>query len=435
MKRRLTGTVLVAVVAFATAIAVGPPGRRAAAVGTRAVAVGRTFAPMGTDGGARHGGNGHGPGVPSPAAGSSSPAATGPDPLLPSGSQPVSGGSSTYDPCPAQDVTLPDQGLSLAQGVSVPAVPAVPLSAPASMFDPGPGEVPAAYDGTILRPADTARYPGLRPSVVLMHGIYGEQCQMWWLARYLAGAGYVTLTLTSPTPPEHNASYGVAIDAARSAVHFLANPLENPYGTATDPGDIGLAGWSEGSVVASVAQGLSDMGNVRAIVALDDLRGSFLGDSGAPLTFCSPPVAGEVAPRVPALGFASDTACDVQPTNTSPSLKLSGFSRWRDAGVPAVELPLAGYSHFDYDTSGPKLSLVGALIRAWLDAWLAGRPGALGAFSVCHTDGLTTPGILSATFDSGAYLPSRHIDSATWGQDLARRCAEDPAVVGTTPAL
>ncbi|MDQ2729801.1 MAG: hypothetical protein M3Y91_18535, partial [Actinomycetota bacterium] len=362
-------------------------------------------------------------------------AATGPNPVVPSAEEPLSGGSPTYDPCPAQDLTLPGQGPSLAGEVFIPSVPAVPLEGPASRFDPAPGEVPASYDSTILRPADTARYPGLRPSVVLMHGIYGEQCQMWWLARYLAGAGYIVVNLTSPTPPEHNASYGVAIDAARSAVHFLGNPLENPYGTSTDPADIALAGWSEGSVAASVAQGLPDMGAVRAIVALDDLRGSFLGDSGAPMTFCAPPFEGAVTPRVPALGFASDTPCDVEPTDTSPDLKLSGFSRWRDAGVPAVELPLAGYRHFDYESSGTKLYPVGELTLAWLDAWLGNQPDALHRFSQCQTDGgLPMAGTLSATFHAGAYLPSQGIDTTNWGQDLAGRCGADPAVVGTTPA-
>ncbi|MGI8751073.1 MAG: alpha/beta hydrolase [Acidimicrobiales bacterium] len=431
MKRRLMGTAVVAAVAFAAAVVSGLASGGASATPSRGVAAGAMPSLIGPSGGLSHH---HARPVSPLTTARVATAATGPTPVVPSADQPLSGGSSTYDPCPAEDITLPGQGSSLAQAVSIPSVPAVPLQGPASMFDPAPGEVPASFDSTILRPADTAQYPGLRPSVVLMHGIGGEQCQMWWLARYLAGAGYVVVNLTSPTPPEHSASYGVAIDGARSAVHFLANPLENPYGTSTDPADIGLAGWSEGSVAASVAQGLPDMGAVRVIVALDDLRGSFLGDSGAPVTFCAPPVEGAVTPRVPALGFASDNSCDVEPTNTSPDLKLSGFGRWRDAGVPAVELPLAGYSHFDYDTTGPKLYPVGELTRAWFDAWLGNKPASLAMFSRCQTDsGLPAAGILSATFHAGAYLPSQGIDTTTWGQDLARHCGADPAVVGTTP--
>lgn len=434
MKRRLIGTAVVAFVAFLAAVVSGQAFGGAAGAPTRAVAVGATTRLSGLDDGAVHPGRHHARSVAPPATPRVATADTGPNPVVPLATEPVSGGSATYDPCPAQDITLPGQGPSLAQQVSIPSVPAVPLDGPASVFDPRPGEVPASYDSTILRPADTGRYRGLRPSVVLMHGIYGAQCQMWWLARYLAGAGYVVVNLTSPTPPERTASYGVAIDAARSAVHFLANPLENPYGTITDPADIGLAGWSEGSVAASVAQGLPDMGAVRVIVALDDLRGSFLGDSGAPMTFCSPPVVGAVTPRVPALGFASDTPCDVEPADKSADLKLSGFGRWRDAGVPAVELPLAAYSHFDYDTSGPKLYRVGALTLAWLDAWLGNKPAALTQFSLCQTaTGRPSAGTLSATFHAGAYLPSQGVDTTIWGQDLARRCGADPALVGTTP--
>jgi len=349
----------------------------------------------------------------------------------PSGSEPA--GAAAYNPCPKDDIPLPDQGASLARQVTIPALPATSLPGPAAAFDPGPGEVPPTYDGTILRPADTRRYPGPRPAVVLMHGISGDQCQMWWLAQYLSGAGFVTMILTSPTPPEREASYGVAIDAARSAVSFLSTPPENPYAAVTSLNAMGLGGWSEGSVVASVAQGLPDMGLIKAIVAIDDLRGSFLGDSGAPLTFCSPPVRAGVTPRVPALGFASDTTCDVEPKNTSAGLKLSGFSRWRAENVPAVELPLAAYSHFDYDTHGAKLIQVGALTRAWFAAWLSAQPHALELFETCQTGSLPTPGTYSKTFVSAAYLPPLGIDSTSWGQDLAARCGWPATVVGSTP--
>lgn len=342
-------------------------------------------------------------------------------------------GSPSYDPCSPEDTTLPNEGPSLAMGVNVPSVPPTPLPGPAAAFDPNPGEVPAAYAATIVRPADTNRYPGARPAVVLLHGIYGDQCQMWWLGRYLAGAGYVALLVTSPTPPEHDASYGVAIDATRSAVDFLATPVDNPFAFATDPNRVGIAGWSEGSVAASVVQGLPDMGAVKAIVALDDLRGSLLGDSGAPMTFCVPPVRSPLNPRVPALGFASDNPCDVAATGTGPGVKLSGFSRWRAAGVASVELPLAGYDHFDYAVPGAKLVPVAELTLAWLDAWLLGTTGSLASFHSCFTHGVPTAGALSSTYASGAYLPLFGIDSSSWARDLAARCDQSPAEVGTTP--
>lgn len=407
MKRRAVGMVAIALLAFGVAAVAGPPGLRsdgpvrAAKASAEAKQADRS----------------------SPEAPTLSGTVAGP----------ASGAAPVYDPCPGHDGAIAGEGPSIAQAVTIPAVVPEPLSGAAKAFDPLPGEVPASYAGTIVRPADEARYPGSRPAVVLLHGIDGDQCQMWWLAQYLSGSGYVTLTLTSPTPPEHDASYGVAIDAARSAVRFLSTPLENPMAFATDANDLGLAGWSEGSVVASVSQGLPDMESVKAIVALDDLRGSFLGDTGAPETFCSPPVEATVDPRVPALGFASDTACDVEPTDTRPDIKLSGFSRWYHAAVPAVELPLAGYGHFDYAAIGHRLIPVGTFTLAWFNGWLDGQSGALGAFTACHLDGLATPATLSSTFHSAVYLPSLGIGSTTWARDLANRCHLDPSVIGTRP--
>jgi hypothetical protein len=225
----------------------------------------------------------------------------------------------------------------------------------------------------------------------------------------------------------------VAIDAARSAVAFTQAPFENPFASVTDASDIGLAGWSEGSVVASVAQGLPGMGAVRAIVALDDLRGSFLGDTGAPLTFCTPPVKAAVSPRVPALGFASDTPCDVHSADTSPGIKLSGFDRWRHDDLPSVELPLAGYDHFDYDDTGPRLLPLAQLSAAWFDRWLLGQREALSPFVSCQLDGINFPSLLSSSFRSAAFLPELGIDSTTWARTLAARCGQDPAEVGTSP--
>lgn len=414
--KRMVGSVLVAAVAFATAVATGQrssgtPERRAEAsmsVSSPAPssnpenATRLTDAPVGS--------------------------------VLPSPYEITTAGSTSYDPCAPVATVLPGQGPALAEPITIPAVPVGLLPGAAAAFDPGPGDVPESFPGTILRPADTQKYPGPRPAVVLMHGIYGEQCQMWWLARYLAGAGYVSVVLTSPTPAVRSASYGVAIDAARSAVRFLATPVENPYFSATMASDVALAGWSEGSVVASVVQGQPDMGVVKTIVAFDDLRGSFLGDSGAPFVYCTPPVKGAVVPRVPALGFASDKACDVAPLDTSRQLKLSGFDRWRAAGIPAVELPLAGYGHFDYDKDTPKLVPVAALTLGWHDAWLEGHMGDLAsAFASCEMAGRPTAGTLSSTYDSAAYLPGLGIDSTNWAFELARRCGQDPKVAGTTP--
>jgi hypothetical protein len=339
----------------------------------------------------------------------------------------------SYDPCPAQAGAVAGEGPSTALPISIPALPPRPLPGPAAQFDPLPGDVPPAFAGTILRPLDTAAHPGRRPVVLLFHGIYGDQCQMWWLAQYLAGAGFVAVTVTSPTPATHDASYGVAIDAARSALAWVQDGSRDPFARVADAGDVGIAGWSEGSVVASVSQGLPGMQAVQAIVALDDLRGSILGDTGAPMTFCSPPVRAAVSPRVPALGFASDTTCDVEARDSGASIKLSGFDRWRAVGLASVELPLAGYSHYDYADTGPRLAPLAVLSRAWFDKWLLDQPGSLLPFVSCRLDGEPFPAALSSTYEAAAYLPSLGVDSRTWAAALAARCHQPAAEVGTQP--
>jgi hypothetical protein len=266
--------------------------------------------------------------------------------------------------------------------------------------------------------------------VVLLHGIGGNQCALWWLSLYLAGRGYVTTVLTSPTPPGHpGASQGVEIDAARSAVAFLSSPTENPFSVVTDPDNLGLAGWSEGSIAASVAQGLPGMGAVKAIVALDNLRGSLRGDAGAPFTWCVPPVVGPVTPKVPALGFASDFPCNLEPNNTSPTLKQSGWVRWRAAHVPSVELPMANFTHATFATP---VQTVAHFSREWFAAWLGGKGNAaLSSFQACSTVGLPTAGMLSKNYQAAAYLPSLGLDTNAFGQQLAARCHQ---TIGSTPA-
>src|SRR5687768_10064065 len=55
-----------------------------------------------------------------------------------------------------------------------------------------------AYEGTILKPADDAAFPGRRPVVLLQHGLGGNQCAQFWTARDLAGHGYVAVVWTAP---------------------------------------------------------------------------------------------------------------------------------------------------------------------------------------------------------------------------------------------
>ncbi|MGH9121345.1 MAG: alpha/beta hydrolase family protein, partial [Acidimicrobiales bacterium] len=312
---------------------------------------------------------------------------------------------------------LAGQGTVIAQSVTVPAVPVEALTGSSSLVNPPASDVPASYPGTVLRAANTTTYPGARPAVVVLHGLDGDQCQMYWLASDLAGNGFVALVLTSPTPPDEAASEGVEIDAARSAVDFLGTAA-NPFLSQTNAGNVGVAGWSEGSIAASVVQELPDMHPVRAIVALDSLRAALRGDPGVPETFCLPPVEGPITPVVPALGLSEDAPCDVAPSNLAANLKLAAWSEWASAGVPAVELPLAGFNHFSF---GSPTQLVGDLTVGWFEAWLENSSAALSLYTSCSVSGLPLAGVLSALFDSGAFLPSLQLSTGNYAQAVAQR--------------
>ena len=260
-----------------------------------------------------------------------------------------------------------------------------------------------AYDGTILKPADAAAFPGPRPVVLLQHGLGGNQCAQYWSARDLAGHGYVAIVWTAPAGSDTPSAFFNAVDAMRSAIAFVRS-AGNPYLASTDGSRMALAGHSLGSVVASFVQQDPDPG-VRAVIALDTLRRWVNGDPGGAVFECASPQQLEVTPRVPALGFAKDQPCDAKPDYAPADLKLPGFDWWREHEVPVVELVMAGYVHLDFSTAGSedKHRVLAGFMEAWLDRWLGGDASATDTFL---TRGNET--LLSTKFLSGAYLPGEY---------------------------
>ena len=174
---------------------------------------------------------------------------------------------------------------------------------------------------------------------------------MWWTAEALAGNGYVVLVWTSTIMGNSAAQFNSAVDAMRSAIAF-SRTAANPFAPFSNTNRIVVAGFSLGSIVASYVQQDPDPG-VRAAVAIDSLRRYLDGDTGGVLTECTGQPAGEITPRVPALGFASDVPCSVNTSNTtSPEIKQPGFLAWREAGLDSALFVMAGFEHTDFARDG-----------------------------------------------------------------------------------
>lgn len=204
----------------------------------------------------------------------------------------------------------------------------------------------------------------------------------------------------------------------RSALAFIRTPA-NPYASLTDTANVALAGHSLGSVVAGFVQQDPDPG-IRSLIALDTLRRWLNGDPGGAVFECAAAAVGEITPRVPALGFAKDQPCDAKPDFTPPDLKLAGFLHWRDAGMPAMELDMAGYNHLDFATPGSedKHRVLSYFIEAWLQRWLLNDQSADRLLLADTVLGVPTASLLSTTYLSGAYLPGQ-IDSSDYRGFLA----------------
>jgi pimeloyl-ACP methyl ester carboxylesterase len=275
-----------------------------------------------------------------------------------------------------------------------------------------------AYDGTILKPADDAAFPGPRPVVLLQHGLGGNQCAQFWSARDFAGHGYVTMVWTAPQGANQVEAFFNAVDAMRSAIAFVRTPA-NPYLAGSDGSRIALAGHSLGSIVASYVQQDPDPG-VLAVIALDTLRRWTNGDPGGAVFECAANQALEITPRVPALGFAKDAPCDAKPDYMPADLKLPGFDWWREHQIPSVELVMAGYNHLDFATPGSeqKHRDLAYFSEAWLARWLLGDRAAEDAFFARSVGERPIEDLLSTKFLSGAYLEPR-VDSRDFRAFLA----------------
>jgi hypothetical protein len=246
------------------------------------------------------------------------------------------------------------------------------------------------------------------PGVVVGHGRGGNACSLFWAARLLAAHGYIALAPTyGPGATPHDGG-AIAEDAMRSGVGFLRS-ASNPYRSHLRRNDLGLLGHSQGSIGASIVQG--DTPPVRALVGLDNLRRYADLDPGG--IDCATP-ADEVTPRVPGLGIGSETGCGDAPANTD---KRAGYQFWHDAGIPTMEVVLAGMQHVSFGGGAPfdaahtlGLRRTGYYLLNWFDRWLRGKPGSVNRLLSPTPLGDPIDDVLSSAgtaFTSAAFLPGR----------------------------
>lgn len=290
----------------------------------------------------------------------------------------------------------------------------------------------ARLSGHLWTPADADPGDDL-PGVVITNGsVQAPEPLYWWAAQALVEAGYVVLTYDprgqgrsdSVTPdgtPGGNANGSVFVSNQVDAIDFFRSTPESPYGPNAeydrgdgapvephnpafdllDPGvsdtggdRLGIAGHSAGAMGASIVQGFADDdwpgvhdGNpVDAVVAWDNLGdGDDVGDGPAGAVtdateFAETVPAGDVEPRVPAMGQSGDYFLTPTPHERPPDPdgKAAGFERWRDAAVPACQLVVRGGTHYEWSLlpTFPATSwdfgnaFAEHYTVAWFDRWL-----------------------------------------------------------------
>jgi dienelactone hydrolase len=232
----------------------------------------------------------------------------------------------------------------------------------------------------------------------LLPGGGAQIASVAWAAERLAASGYVVV-VTLPASGGSTQAYHLA---AVSGIDFLQSAA-NPYRANTDTGRVGVAGYSLGARALSRTQ--AEDARVAALVAWDNLAVSENGDAGSPA--CQHVPGPLRAPRVPALGQASET-CPGLPADA----KLTAFEHWRQAGVPAMQVVFAGATHFWWSAqaSGAQHDVAHAYTRAWFDRWLKADSAATARLLGRAAPGLpsrATAEVLSARFRSAAALDGR----------------------------
>ncbi len=314
-------------------------------------------------------------------------------------------------------------------------------------------------DATLFYPAGNSP-PCSLPGVVIIPGsMIGVQTQVQWVARDLAGHGYVALSIDpmgeghSPQislPPCGSSKSSSAnipdgfggndtvsmsgdlikwptnssgeicdsqptdvsglnyLDALESGIDWLTSTSDPELGIV-NPLEIAAVGHSLGAIVVSFAQSIDK--RIKAVVGLDNLSSTVTGDLGSPR--CAGNIStGYITPRAPALGEASEY-CSTQQSYPA-SAKETAALRWKSFRVPSMEVVFAGATHFSFaqdsvkNFGGTELQFqeFSYYIKDFLDLYLKGDGSAANPLHATNVLGEPLSSILSSRFYSGIWLPS-----------------------------
>ena len=239
----------------------------------------------------------------------------------------------------------------------------------------------ARITGHVWAPKADGSYPGI---VITTGSIQGFEELYWWAAQGLAEAGYVVMTYDVQGQGESETfghrpdgslwcdlggeCPGVPSQQATNFTEGTTDALEwflstaNPFRSLIDEDHLGLAGHSLG------ASAVTEIGNIDpridAVVGWDNVS-----------------LPASIEPRVPTLGLNADYFFNVTPTTSAPdpNARNATFRRFKDAGVPAMQVALRGSTHLEFtfvpyilpaSSKGERVAMHYTL--AWFDRWLRG---------------------------------------------------------------
>lgn len=238
------------------------------------------------------------------------------------------------------------------------------------------------------------------PAISMLPGGGAEISSVEWAAQRLAANGYVVII----TKPQSGASLDSYNTAVRSGIDFLLSAA-NPFFSSTDADAVGAAGWSLGARVLARTQ--EEDTRIGAIVAWDNFAVSESGDAGSPQCTNQPTILR--APRVPALGQASDTCND----GRSADAKKTAFNRWRQSGQPAMQVVFRNANHFWWSataSSAAQYDLAHFYTQNWFDRWLKGDLTATARLVSRTVNNVTLENLLSSNFRSAAIFDGYNCD-------------------------